>query len=645
MEAKGNTSFLDRHFSVISAGLILALCIFLYLPIIQNYSLTPKWIGLTIASVVLVILNGRYLKSSPSKLMISWWVFVVVCIASCFRSYNFWDSLLHLSPLIIAPIAVGLIKLKIENIESFYSKLSLVVGLIVLPLVLLTLYDILILMLNGDYNHDSTYSFRYSFGHRNQFSQFLVLVVPLLFASFKGGKPKKIFLLILVAFIYLTAILLKNRTVLIVLFGIYPMLLFFFAIRKKSRKIKGIILISFLVLAGTSFIVLKSTNLDPNSRIGNLLETNFGSGNERIRIWKNSIELAKEHPIIGYGTGDWKAEILRTPLRFTQAEKGEVFYQRAHNDFIQLLVEQGLLGLLLFVIFFVLALIRILKSTVDSKVKHASLAGVLGFMVIAFFSFPLEKVELLVLLFLFLIPVSKSTSTKTEENSRSIFKAPQFYVLTIVLVSLVSSLIYLLQMELTYFEYKKTSKVSVLGEINKDFYTIDPNSTPVYWHIANDLYQKGKFEKAITNYQLALKANPYHAHALNNTGSSYYALGEIDSAKLYYDKTLAVNPLFTETLMNYASLKFNEQDIDGALNLILEVVIEWEPSDYQMYIAAIGKAKCLWLIDLHDQPDFEVFLADAAEDPELLYQISVNCRTTGEDFEQQLRIYFSENFM
>jgi len=645
MDTKGNTSFLGRHFTVISSGLVLAICIFLYLPIIQSYSLTPKWIALTGVSLALVFLNASHFKSSLSKLMYLWWLFVVLCIFSCFRSYNFWDSLLHLSPLIIAPLVVGQIRHRIESFESFYSKLALVVSLLVLPIILYTLYDILLLMINGDYNHDSTYMFRFSFGHRNQYSQFLVLLVPLLFMGFKGGKSKKAFLIVVITLIYLTAIFLKNRTVLIVLFGVYPMLLFFFSIRKKTKKTKGIVLISFLVLAGTSFIVLKSVNLDPNSRIGNLLETNFGSGNERIRIWENSLELSKEHPLIGYGAGDWKAEILRTPLRFTQAEKGEVFYQRTHNDFIQLLVEQGVIGLLLFVAFFVFAIVRIVKSVNDGRIKHGALAGVLGFMVIAFFSFPLEKVELMILLFLFLIPVLDRQRVGDELKVQSLLKSPQFYILTLTLVSLISLLVYLFQMELIYFDYKKTAKVSVLDDINKDFYTIDPNSTPVHWHIANDLYQKGKFEDAIENYQLALQASPYHAHALNNTGSSYYALGQIDSAKLYYDKTLAVNPLFTETLMNYASLKFNEKDIDGALNLILDVVIEWEPDDYEMYISAIGKAKCLWLIDLHDQPDFEVFLAATAEDPELLYQISVNCRTTGADYEEELRIYFSENFM
>jgi tetratricopeptide (TPR) repeat protein len=177
--------------------------------------------------------------------------------------------------------------------------------------------------------------------------------------------------------------------------------------------------------------------------------------------------------------------------------------------------------------------------------------------------------------------------------------------------------------------------------MNLDFYSLTPTVLPVYSHLGAHYFQNQDYDKSIEYYSKALIYNPHHVHVLNDLGSSYYAKGDIETAENFYKKALDINPIFTKSLMNYTSLKFNRGDIDGALNMILEVVIEWEPENYKLFISTIAKSKCQWLIDLHDQPDFEVFLREVMSNDELMYEISVNCRKSGACYEDELRIYFS----
>ena len=144
------------------------------------------------------------------------------------------------------------------------------------------------------------------------------------------------------------------------LYGVYPLILALYFLQKSKAKKLGVGLLSGIYIAGLAVFFSPLRNKIPFLK--NLLETNYGSGNERIRIWGNSLELWQESLFLGHGSGDWKIEILRTPLQFTQAEGGTVFFQRAHNDFLQIAVENGFLGLLLFLVFFVLSFFFIMMK-------------------------------------------------------------------------------------------------------------------------------------------------------------------------------------------------------------------------------------------------------------------------------------------
>jgi len=616
--------------------LFLAL-IYLYYPQIHNYSTTPKWLFLGSFGILALFFGNK--KAIPWSTGLSiWFLFVLNYLILCYWSYNFWDSVVRAIPLILSPLVVLVIAKEEIEYRVLYGKIALVTAVLILPLLVYTLIQIGALYSSGEYTHHSTYQFRFAFGNRNQFVQFLTLLVPLVFLGITQAqeKWKKYLFFILIALIYCTSVLLMNRTVFIVLFGLYPFGAIFYLISGKGKRFKrytNVTIIAFIIVSG---IVVLSPLRKQIPLVSNLTETSYGSGSERVQIWKNSIEIWKEDMLIGKGSGDWKIEILRTELDQTKAEYSKVFYQRAHNDFIQVAVENGLIGLILFIAFFVVGTINLFRSSTDPPIKLVLFFGVLAFIVIANFSFPLEKVELLILLFIFLLPGFSKRDTKAERGKVEKIGVAMILGITTLLAGI------WLKNERLYFDYKSGNKLQ-LSEIDKTFYTIDPMSTPLFWYEGNKLYEKGNFAEALPEYEKALKYNPNHVHAINNLGSCYYSAGDIDYAEEQYQKALRVNPRFVETLMNYTSLLFNRGDINEALDNLLEVPSDQEPENYKMFIEVVCKAKFERLTEMYDEPRFENFLIHNYDNTELMYQVSLSSRHRGHDiYEDELRTFFKK---
>ena len=76
--------------------------------------------------------------------------------------------------------------------------------------------------------------------------------------------------------------------------------------------------------------------------------TTDGSNLGRFDVWTSSINMFKDHPVTGVGIGQWRT-IYESSYRLP-TENQHLYH--AHNNFIQLLGEVGLLGLLGVLIFY-----------------------------------------------------------------------------------------------------------------------------------------------------------------------------------------------------------------------------------------------------------------------------------------------------
>ena len=80
----------------------------------------------------------------------------------------------------------------------------------------------------------------------------------------------------------------------------------------------------------------------------------------RIYAWQTAIDLIKEKPLIGYGTGDVKSVLIDEYIKkdLTVLAKKEL---NPHNQFLQTAIALGCIGFLILILIFVLPLIHSIK--------------------------------------------------------------------------------------------------------------------------------------------------------------------------------------------------------------------------------------------------------------------------------------------
>lgn len=75
-----------------------------------------------------------------------------------------------------------------------------------------------------------------------------------------------------------------------------------------------------------------------------LRELSVTSGNDRLELWRNSLMLIKEKPLLGSGAGNWFVEIKKYGLNDYNHSNN---YSHAHNVWVETATELGIIGLLL----------------------------------------------------------------------------------------------------------------------------------------------------------------------------------------------------------------------------------------------------------------------------------------------------------
>ena len=104
-------------------------------------------------------------------------------------------------------------------------------------------------------------------------------------------------------------------------------------------------------------------------------------------IWNNSFKLIKEHKILGSGPATYHRLTNENKISF-----GNVRIDAPHNDYLQIIIERGIVGLLLYLSFISSLFIRALKAYDKEDVSSLIpifLCACVGYLVHIFFSITL----------------------------------------------------------------------------------------------------------------------------------------------------------------------------------------------------------------------------------------------------------------
>jgi len=195
-----------------------------------------------------------------------------------------------------------------------------------------------------------------SFENPNLYAEYLIMVIPLTFARLISvGKRKKILYAIVVMTLLMSLILTFSRggwLGLVFSIGLFVLLL-------KKEWIIRLIPVGFIGL-----LFLPSSIMMRIKSIGNLSDS---SNFYRLQIWENSIDIIKDFFVTGVGLG---FESFRS---ISSLYIKDFSPYHAHNTYLELMIEIGVLGLFLF-IWLLYKLLKDVRSQKNSKDKIYTVA-------------------------------------------------------------------------------------------------------------------------------------------------------------------------------------------------------------------------------------------------------------------------------
>ena len=167
-------------------------CLIFYVPILDDASYTPKLLGLSAIALIALIskhTNGFFHRSGSLFFLI---VIIACSIPSLLLSNNWGDGLMVMArfALVMLLVAVFSLSADVSQLKRYAPRAA---AAVLLLFSFWGLVELIIAMDNFIVTHKATYSVTASFGHRNLFVQFLVLLMPISALGLSsGGRWKSI---------------------------------------------------------------------------------------------------------------------------------------------------------------------------------------------------------------------------------------------------------------------------------------------------------------------------------------------------------------------------------------------------------------------------------------------------------------------
>ncbi len=440
------------------------------------------------------------------------------------------------------------------------------------------------------------YQITSTMGHRNLLASILVLLFPVaLFGSFYLKNTWKILSVLLGILAVFLIVFLQARASLLALAGMSVFLLSIFSLKKtKIARWKFPVkvfslLFSSLVLVGFFTFYFWPDEQKPNAGLHAVGFSGDGdksfTANERILLWKATLRMVKNQPLTGVGAGQWKIWFPKYGSDIWRSRQGQVQFQRPHNDYLWVLSENGILGLLAFLFMGITVIfcgLSIFFSTSISKEKQALAlclsAIIFAYAIVAFFSFPKERIMHQVILY----SVSALLFSLYFDMKNEDFKTKKSTFVGINLTFLIVSGLCIFMGIQRWRGEVQTKKIlqarldgnwsQILRENrsiqNLAFYNIDPTSVPIPFYSGLAHLNLNQNQAAQDDFEKAYKIHPYNIHVVNNLAGIYQFNNHPNKAIEYYQKALEISPKYVEGVLNVAALYFNENEVEKAYEIL-----------------------------------------------------------------------------
>jgi len=306
-------------------------------------------------------------------------------------------------------------------------------------------------------------------------------------------------------------------------------------------------------------------------------------------IYKTILEIIKSRPITGYGLGSLPVIFMKfRPNEFLKYHyPDQEFLRHAHNEFLELWVERGIVSMLLFAVLLGIFLYRGIYWVRSSNFPNvmlgmASLGALSTVVILSLCTVSLSYISVNFHLWLLFSVVSinyKETEMVKNNNFKSKLKTNFIFVLIFIFAFILISC-----GTRSYLDkFPKRAKVPFflvspsteerINDLETKIKIRDSVNSDDYYNLATSYAKKRNWDRAIKYYKETLRLDPENKFAYNNLGNIYFVLERFDDAVRNYTKAVKSDEDYLKARCNLGLVYFKRGQVDRVIeemNYILE---------------------------------------------------------------------------
>lgn len=418
-----------------------------------------------------------------------------------------------------------------------------------------------------------------TFGNKNAANQLLVLAFPAI-VFLLIAKVNKIQFFIgvfaLISTLFYVYYATTKSAWIALAFEALIMLAFWFFVRKKiSSSISTLFKVLSVLLVITIFSVLDfassksgfASDSKVDSVLSSLADRYSSSESPRKKIWRSAVNIANQSPVYGHGLGSFPHQL---------AVEGSLFrLKRVHNDLLEMYVELGIFGVVIFSLFLLYLFkdwisINRTNSHKDSLFFNLLMIAFGGSFINMMVSWPFQTVYGVVIFSIFSgLIISKANQVNTLTYAISVSKSIKFVVMSAVYIVVIFSFLatksWVNSLSNFYYHSGMDGYKFNLKELVK-FAPSIPFSDIHLSKIAEGYWQAGYYDRALKVYNIATDLNSDNMLALYRKFIVKIDKSEVDKAKIIMNLMLKDNKIHPLTLRAVLNFHRANKDIQSAID-------------------------------------------------------------------------------
>ena len=604
----------DLYFLFISTIFVIPL---VYLGITTDPNLAPRLFVLgfifgifsllSIAMLINKIPEFRFIKLIIFPVFLLYFVWMMISITQAVNWAEGLFDLIKTALSFLLLVFATQVFLNNKNAFSFLVKTVIVSSVIATAYGLYQYYE----EVPGKSGYElitALYEVKGLMAHKNQFAISLLLMLPFTFYGMlrfrKWWQGLSIYATLLIIIII---VIMQSRSVwvatgfFIITLGVIWLWTF---LRQEKRNIKGlgkiiaIVTIVFLLASSAAFWAFQKTEgyKIMKYRVSSLFDTKSHDNQGRLKMWESTWEMSQDNLLFGVGAGNWRISIVP----YYQVKHGSRYqnWRRPHNDYLWILSEKGIIGLVLYLLLFIIITFysfKILRSEVDKDKKLITIllsSGIVAYFIVALFSFPSERINHQIYLAIMMAGII-SIYYKSPKNLKPISGKLYFGVQLLSIAVSVLAIFYsytLIKSEANVQKLVKAMRANnqkaMIFYADKAFSkytTVDHYSVPIHNYKGMANINMKKYKQANEDLQIALGYFPTHIAVLSNLAIVSAELNQNEKAKAYLMQSLKLYPNYDPGLYNLINFYYREKDYSQAYLTLLQCNTKNRRSNYNDY--------------------------------------------------------------